>query len=40
MLVTGKCLGDKIGDQSVNLRTDNEMIEQVNSQKLLGIVID
>ena len=26
--------------RSLNLRTDNEMIEQVNSQRLLGIIIE
>lgn len=40
MLVTGKRLGNKIDDLSLNLRTENEKIEQVASHKLLGITID
>jgi hypothetical protein len=40
MLVTGKRLGDNIDDSSLNLRTDNDIIEQLASQKLLGIIID
>ena len=40
LLITGKRLGDKLAAQILTLRSDNEIIEQATSQKLLGVIID
>ena len=42
MLVTGKRLGKKLNkeDKSINIYLNDKQIEQVSSQKLLGIIID
>ena len=38
--VTGKHLTNKIVDGSLNLHLGNSNIEQMDSQKLLGLIID
>ena len=40
LLVTGKCLTNRIVDGSLNLHLGNSNAEQVESQKLLGLTID
>ena len=40
MLVTGKRLTKKLATKTLSLQLDNEDIEQVNFQKLLGVTVD
>ena len=40
MLVTGKRLAKKLETKTLSLQSDNEDIEQVNFQKLLGVTIN
>ena len=40
LLVTGKCLTNKMVNISLNLHLGNSNMEQVDSQKLLGLTID
>ena len=40
MLVTGKRLAKKLATKTLSLQSDNEDIEQVNFQKLLGVTVD
>ena len=40
LLVTRKRITNKIADSSLNLHLGNANIEQVDSQKLLGLTID
>ncbi len=40
MLVTGKRLAKKLETKTLSLQSENEDIEQVNLQKLLGVTID
>ncbi len=40
MLVTGKRLAKKLETKTLSLQSENEDIEQVNFQKLLGVTID
>ena len=40
LLITGKRLGDKLAAQTLTVRTDDKIIEQMTSQKLLGVILD
>ena len=40
MLVAGKRLAKNLATKTLSLQSDNEDIEQVNFQKLLGVTID